>query len=146
VVGRNPSRRLKDLAASTAGVHLTGWVEDIRSYLSQAAVCVVPLRIGGGTRLKIFEAMSMGKAIVSTTIGAEGLPVCRDQDLLIADEPVEFAKNTLALLGDATRRRSLGLAARKLVTDNYTWAMVAKRFAQILTEVVVNSSRRKAAN
>jgi sugar transferase (PEP-CTERM/EpsH1 system associated) len=141
VVGRNPSLRLKELAAGAASVQLTGWVEDIRPFLSQAAVCVVPLRIGGGTRLKIFEAMSMGKAIVSTTIGAEGLPVRPGEHLLIADEPAHFAKSTLALLRDAGRRRSLGLTARELVVQNYSWRMVAKRFADILAEVVAKSAR-----
>jgi len=141
VVGRNPSLRLKELAASTASAYLTGWVEDIRPYLSQAAVCVVPLRIGGGTRLKIFEAMSMGKAIVSTTIGAEGLPVRPGEHLLIADEPAHFAKSTLALLHDPGRRRSMGLTARELVVKNYSWKMVAKQFADILAEVVAKSRR-----
>ncbi len=76
VVGRKPSARLKALAATDPHhLHLTGWVDDIRPYLAQSAVCIVPLRVGSGTRLKIFEAMGMGKAIVSTTIGAEGLPV-----------------------------------------------------------------------
>jgi len=74
VVGRKPSQKLQDLAARNKGVRITGWVEDIRPYLARSAVCIVPLRIGGGTRLKIFEAMAMGKAVVSTTIGAEGLP------------------------------------------------------------------------
>jgi len=141
IVGRNPSQRLRDLAAGIANVHLTGWVEDIRPFLSQAAVCVVPLRIGGGTRLKIFEAMSMEKAIVSTTIGAEGLPVHPEEHLLIADEPAEFAKSTLALLRDVERRRSMGISARELVVRNYSWRMVAKQFADTLAEVVAKSGR-----
>jgi polysaccharide biosynthesis protein PslH len=146
IVGRNPSPRLKELAAGIANVHLTGWVEDIRPYLSQAEVCVVPLRIGGGTRLKIFEAMSMGKAIVSTTIGAEGLPLRPDEHLLIADDPAHFARSTLALLRNPERRRSLGATARELVLQNYSWRMVAKRFSDILAEVIAKSgeSRRSA--
>ena len=146
VVGRRPTSRLKDLAANTAHVHLTGWVEDIRPYLSQAAVVVVPLRIGGGTRLKIFEAMGMGKAIVSTTIGAEGLPVLHDEHLLIADEPAHFANSTVELLGDAGRRRSLGTTARKLVVGKYSWRIVAEQFAEILVEVVAKSQRGKRAS
>jgi glycosyltransferase involved in cell wall biosynthesis len=85
--------------------------------------------------------MSMGKAIVSTTIGAEGLPVRPGEHLLIADEPAHFAKSTLALLRDAGRRRSLGLTARELVVQNYSWRMVAKQFADILAEVVAKSAR-----
>jgi len=141
VVGRNPSQRLKDIAAGTASVHLTGWVEDIRPFLSQAAVCVVPLRIGGGTRLKIFEAMSMAKTVVSTTIGAEGLPVRAGEHLLIADEPAEFAQSTVALLRDPTRRRTIGLTARDLVVQNYSWTRVAKQFAEVLGNVVAKSGR-----
>ena len=75
VVGRNPSSRLRAIAARTPAVEITGWVPDVRPYLSQAEVVVVPLRIGGGTRIKIPEAMAMGKAVVSTSVGAEGLPV-----------------------------------------------------------------------
>jgi len=133
---------LKELAAGIANVHLTGWVEDIRPYLSQAEVCVVPLRIGGGTRLKIFEAMSMGKAIVSTTIGAEGLPLRPDEHLLIADDPAHFARSTLALLRNPERRRSLGATARELVLQNYSWRMVAKRFSDILAEVIAKPGRK----
>lgn len=143
IVGRNPSQRLQDLAASTANVSLTGWVDDIRPFLSRAAVVVVPLRIGGGTRLKIFEAMSMGKAIVSTTIGAEGLPVVPNEHLVIADDPSGFARSTLLLLRDAARRRAMGITARKLVVENYSWARVAKQFADILTDVVTASNRRR---
>src|SRR4030095_11935398 len=90
MVGRDPPPRLRALAASATNVPVTGWVEDIRPYLARAAVCIVPLRVGSGTRLKIFEAMAMGKAVVSTTIGAEGLPVTPGHDIVIADEPAEF--------------------------------------------------------
>ncbi|MGB7583641.1 MAG: glycosyltransferase [Terriglobales bacterium] len=143
IVGRNPSKQLKDLAARTANVQVTGWVEDVRPFLSQAAVCVVPLRIGGGTRLKIFEAMSMGKAVVSTTIGAEGLPVHPEEHLMTADEPEQFATITVALLRDPARRCSMGLAARELVVKNYSWTKVAKQFADILGELVAKSGQSR---
>lgn len=136
VVGRKPSQRLHKLAASEANIKLTGWVEDIRPFLASSAVCIVPLRIGGGTRLKIFEAMSMGKAVVSTTVGAEGLPVRHGEHLLIADEPTAFARSTVGLLRDPARRHVLGDAAHKLVEEKYSWAQVAKVFAQVLTKVV----------
>jgi sugar transferase (PEP-CTERM/EpsH1 system associated) len=139
VVGRKPSQRLSELAASQANIKLTGWVEDIRPFLASSAVCIVPLRIGGGTRLKIFEAMSMGKAVVSTTVGAEGLPVRRGEHLLIADEPTAFASSTVSLLSDPVRRHELGDAARKLVEEKYSWVQVAKAFAQVLTKVVRES-------
>ncbi|HVB55834.1 MAG TPA: glycosyltransferase [Candidatus Acidoferrales bacterium] len=136
IVGRKPSRRLQDLASRAPNIQLTGWVEDVRPYLTRSAVCIVPLRIGGGTRLKIFEAMSMAKAVVSTSIGAEGLPVKNGEHLLLADDPVSFAESTLRLLGDASQRTQIGHAARNLVEENYSWAKVSKGFAQVLENVV----------
>jgi sugar transferase (PEP-CTERM/EpsH1 system associated) len=141
VVGRKPSRRLQDLASRNPNIQLTGWVEDVRPYLASGAVFIVPLRIGGGTRLKIFEAMSMAKAVVSTSIGAEGLPVNNGEHLLVADDPTSFAESTLRLLGDATQRAQIGQAARRLVEENYSWATVSKGFEQVL-ENVVNQARR----
>ena len=88
--------------------------------MNDAAVYVVPLRIGGGTRLKIFEAMAMGKAVVSTTVGAEGLPVVSGEHLLIADEPVSFAKAIVRLLRDRHHRERIGSAARALVVSATT--------------------------
>ncbi len=140
VVGRKPSERLKALAATDPHhLHLTGWVDDIRPYLAQSAVCVVPLRVGSGTRLKIFEAMGMGKAIVSTTIGAEGLPVRHGIDVLLADSPDDFAKSVVTLLGDAPARQRLGNAARELVETKYSWASVARDFAAALERVAAES-------
>jgi glycosyltransferase involved in cell wall biosynthesis len=136
VVGRKPSQRLSELVASETNIKLTGWVEDIRPFLASSAVCIVPLRIGGGTRLKIFEAMSMGKAVVSTKVGAEGLPVRHSEHLLIADDPRAFANSTVGLLRDPARRHELGDAAHQLVEQKYSWAQVAKEFAKVLTRVV----------
>ena len=127
VVGRNPSRRLRN-AAAEAGVQLTGTVEDIRPFVAEAAVVVVPLRVGGGTRLKIFEALAMGKAVVSTTIGAEGLPLTDGAHFVRADEPAAFASAVAALLRDPARRRVLGAAGRRLVEERYSWAQVAADF------------------
>jgi polysaccharide biosynthesis protein PslH len=89
---------------------------------------VVPLRIGGGTRLKIFEALAMGKPVVSTTIGAEGLPVVSGEHLLLADGPAPFAEAVIALLRDADRRRRLGEAGRRLVEERFSWSRVARDF------------------
>jgi glycosyltransferase involved in cell wall biosynthesis len=145
VVGRKPSARMKALAATDPHhLHLTGWVDDIRPYLAQSAVCIVPLRVGSGTRLKIFEAMGMGKAIVSTTIGAEGLPVRHGVDVLLADSPDDFAKSVVALLGDAGERQRLGHAARELVETKYSWGSVAREFAASLERTVAESRRTVA--
>lgn len=127
IVGRNPTPRLR-AAAAAAGVHVTGTVEDVRPYIAEAAVYVVPIRIGGGTRLKIFEALSMGKAVVSTTVGAEGLPLVSDRHIVRADEPADFADAVVALLRDPARRRSLGRAGRDLVEARYSWSHVADEF------------------
>lgn len=127
VVGRNPSTRLRQ-AAARAGVHVTGTVEDVRVFVADAAVIVVPLKIGGGTRLKIFEALAMGKAVVSTTVGAEGLPLIDGTHFVRADEPAEFARAVIALLRDPVRRRELGMAGRRLVEERYAWAQVAAEF------------------
>jgi sugar transferase (PEP-CTERM/EpsH1 system associated) len=136
VVGRKPSQRLQSLAAQERDLHVTGTVDDIRVYVQKAAVYVVPLRIGGGTRIKIFEAMAMGKAIVSTTIGAEGLPVEHEGNIILADEPREFAKQTVRLLRDQRLREKLGCAARELVEQNYSWASVARHFDGVLQRVL----------
>jgi len=140
VVGRKPSDRLKSLGAADPSVHVTGAVEDIRPYVRKATVYVVPLRIGGGTRIKIFEAMAMGKAIVSTTIGAEGLPVEHGRNILLADQPESFAAEIIGLLSDCERRRQMGDDARRLVESNYGWATVAQRFDEVLERAAKKGS------
>jgi sugar transferase (PEP-CTERM/EpsH1 system associated) len=135
VVGRNPSARLR-AAATAAGVKVTGTVSDVRPYIAEAAVYVVPLRVGGGTRLKIFEGLAMGKAVVSTTVGAEGLPLSSGTHLLLADEPAEFARAVVSLLRDSTRRRALGTAGRELVAQRYSWNQVAREFEARCQEVL----------
>jgi glycosyltransferase involved in cell wall biosynthesis len=104
--------------------------------LARGAVCIVPLRIGGGTRLKIFEAMAMGKVVVSTSIGAEGLPVHSGENILLSDTPEDFAKSALSVLNDANVRQRIGAAARQLVEGNYRWQNVGKIFASTLEDVV----------
>ena len=136
IVGRRPSERLMTVAAQESGVRVTGQVDDIRPYVRDAAVYVVPLRIGGGTRLKIFEAMAMGKAVVSTAIGAEGLPVQQGDNIFLADQPKEFANKVVALLKDPQYRMSLGVAARQLVEEKYSWELVSADFERALVKVV----------
>lgn len=133
-VGRRPPRRVQALASGN--VVVTGAVDDIRPYLGKAAVCVVPLRSGSGTRIKIFEAMAMGKAVVSTTMGAEGLPVRHGENIILADDPADFARRVVQLLRDPQHRARLGRAARRLVEENYGWPSVAAHFDQIVKDVV----------
>lgn len=135
LVGRNPSRKVESLAAEQ-GVEVLGTVPDVRPYLAKAAVVVVPLLVGGGTRIKIFEAMAMGKAIVSTTIGAEGLKVTSGKHILLADSASDFASATNQLLADSDQRRQLGETAHQLVKKNFSSESVARQFERICRQVV----------
>ena len=136
VVGRNPSLKLLALTKREQSVRLTGWVDDIRPFVARAAVCIVPLRIGGGTRLKIFEAMAMSKAVVSTSVGAEGLPVQSGENILVTETPRDFAQAVLSLLRDPNQRQRLGASARALVQEHYSWRKVAETFADVLAACV----------
>ena len=133
IVGRSPTDAIRRLAHDPA-IEITGRVDDVRPYLASAAVYIVPLRIGGGTRLKIFEAMAMAKAVVSTTIGAEGLPVISGHHLLLADAPRSFAQAVVGLLHDEEARRSLEDAARDLVVTRYDWTVSAGELEDALIE------------
>jgi glycosyltransferase involved in cell wall biosynthesis len=123
VVGRNPHPRLQSLRQA-AGIFLTGYVDDVRPYIGEAAVYVVPLRVGGGTRLKLLEAMSMSKAIVTTSLGCEGIVTEHNRELLFADDPAAFAAATVELMRDRERRRALGEAARKLAVSRHDWRSI----------------------
>jgi glycosyltransferase involved in cell wall biosynthesis len=112
-------------------VAVTGRVADVRPYIDRAAVYIVPLRIGGGTRLKIYEAMAMEKPIVSTTIGAEGLPVNNGHELLLADTPETMAEAIVKLLRGRSLAKSIGACAASTVRENFGWERVAQRFATI---------------
>ena len=133
IVGRNPHTRVRQLASDS--VEVTGTVPSVGEYLRDATVVVVPLRIGGGTRLKIFEAMAMGKALVSTSIGAEGLDVKSGRDLILADDATSFAQAITLLLRDPALRRRYEEAAAKLAAQ-YDWSNIEQRFAKILQEVI----------
>ncbi len=141
VVGQRPHPRLAPLAEDPS-VTVTGFVPDVRPYIANAAVYVIPLRIGGGTRLKVLEAMAMGKAIVSTSLGCEGFPLRPGEHLLLADTPRAFADAVLALLGDAARRKALGAAAQALATAQYDWAAIVPRLEAVLWQAVQERGRR----
>ena len=136
VVGRNPYPGLVELSKKDPAVIVTGRVDDVRPFMEEAAVYVVPLRIGGGTRLKIYEAMAMEKAIVSTSIGAEGLPVIDGQDIVLADTPESFADGVVALLRDENRAAQIGKLAAEKVRDNFGWDRVADNFAAICDRAI----------
>jgi glycosyltransferase involved in cell wall biosynthesis len=123
VVGLDPSPRVLELDR-LPGVQVTGFVPDIRSKLWSATVCVVPLRVGGGTRLKILEALAAGCPVVSTTVGAEGLAVINEEHLLIRDKPKQFAEGVAALLESERLRKELAKRGRELVEQQYDWQQI----------------------
>jgi polysaccharide biosynthesis protein PslH len=125
VVGREPPPALAHFAAPD--ITVTGEVDDVRPYIERARAVIAPLRIGGGTRLKILEAMAMGKAVVSTRLGAEGIGVTDERDILLADEPERFAAQIGRVLDDDAFARSLGVAARQLVETEYEWSASARK-------------------
>lgn len=131
VVGRNPYPSLVELSKRDPSVIVTGRVEDVRPFMERAAAYVVPIRIGGGTRLKIYEAMAMEKPIVSTTVGAEGLPVRDGEELLLADEADSFAASVVRVLEDKTFAEVLGARAARVVRERFGWDKVSARFAEI---------------
>ncbi len=139
IAGRNPDpnfvRRFQHIPALT----FTGTVADMRAVIAQAAVCIAPLRIGSGTRLKILEAAALAKPIVSTNLGAEGLNFQDGEDIALADEPTAFAEAVAGLLRDNRRRTALGQAARKRVEAEYTITTLRHRLRQALSQAACTS-------
>jgi polysaccharide biosynthesis protein PslH len=144
VIGRNPGPLERRIAPG--GVRFTGTVEDVRPHLQAASLVVVPLRIGGGTRLKILESWSMAKAVVSTSVGAEGLPVVDGENIAIADRPDEMAERILELLRDPPAAERLGREGRRAVLERFSWPKVATAllltYDQVLAEGPLRSRRR----
>lgn len=129
LIGRRPPQWTADSCDRTHA-SLYADVPDVRPHLADAAVVIVPLRIGGGSRLKILEAMAAGRCVVSTTIGAEGLDVRSGEHLVIADDPSDLARQTILLLGDSKRRQDLARAGRALVEAHYGWDQIALQLEQ----------------
>jgi sugar transferase (PEP-CTERM/EpsH1 system associated) len=144
IVGSDPSPEVLKLAGSR--VHVTGRVEDVVPYYQESTICVVPLRAGGGTRLKILEAMALGRPVVSTSIGCEGLDVVDGEHLLIADTPERFAEHTVRLLRDRQFAQHLCASARRLVEARYGWDKIAERLMDVYEEMVAKPTVRVPAS
>jgi len=132
IIGRNPPAALSEkIRERGLAVTLTGFVEDIRPYVAAANVYVIPLFVGSGTRIKAFEAMAMGRPVVSTSLGIEGLDVTDGKNFVRADDAAAFARAILALLDDAALRVRIAGAARRLMEERFSWSRVAQQFEAI---------------
>jgi glycosyltransferase involved in cell wall biosynthesis len=136
IVGRHPDNTILDLEKDHHNVEVIGFVQDERELLEKAIALLVPLRIGGGSRLKIITAMALGKAIISTTKGAEGIHYTNNSDIIISDDPDLFAKNILKVVENTEFRSFIGKNALKLVQDFYDWNKIGKELLNFYDELV----------
>ena len=132
IVGRSPGSGILEMAKKDPRIIVSGTVPDIKPYFWGSAVSIVPLRIGGGTRLKIYEAMAAKAPIVSTTVGAEGLPVVNGKNIFLADTPDAFAESCLRLLASEPLRQEVSGAAWQMVSSEFSWESAARIFAGLL--------------
>ena len=139
IVGRNPTAEVRALASGER-IQVTGTVPDVRPYYREAAMAVAPLRVGGGTRLKILEAMAAGVPVIATTVGAEGLAAEPGRDYVLADKPDEIAQAILSVAGNADRLARIAAAGRELARRRYDWAVLGEALAERLTEAVKQSN------
>lgn len=135
VVGKSPSAAVKELAAKDKRVIVTGRVDDVRPFIAKSKVFVVPLRVGGGTRLKILEAMAMGKAVVSTSIGAEGIMYTSEKNIRLADTPEDFAQKTVETINDPNKVKALGKHGHDLVLEQYDWNVVGRQLRHFYRKI-----------
>jgi len=136
VVGKDPPRDIRQLS-DIYGIKVTGTVDDVRPYVHDSHIYVVPLRFGGGSRLKILEAFSMGKPVVSTTLGCEGIECVNGKHLLVADNPADFAASVVRLLKDPELCCRLTSNARTLAVNTYSWDVICKKLLNYYGELHV---------
>lgn len=139
IAGKSPPAEIQAIADSDPAVTATGMVDDMRDYYNKSAVVVVPLRVGGGTRLKILEGMSMSKAIVSTSVGAEGIDHTDGKDILLKDTPEDFSDAVVSVMRDANLRLKLEKGGRSLVEAKYDWRAITKKLSNVFEIAVVQS-------
>lgn len=131
IAGKNPTQEMRKIAESEPNIKVTGFVDDIRPHLERAEVYVCPIQDGGGTRLKILDAMAMGKAVVSTSIACEGIDVTPDKNILIADTPEEFFYQIKRVFYNQDLRIALGRHARDLMIEKYSWKVIGSKMREI---------------
>ncbi len=141
VVGRRPGEDIVSTRNAETGIEITGTVSDVRPHVAAGQLYVVPLRVGGGTRIKIYEAMAMKRCVLSTSIGAEGLPLEPGKQIVIADDPLEFAEKANELLRDPDKRHRIAEAGHKLVTENFSWRNAADKLETALQKVLSMTQR-----
>lgn len=140
-IGQRPSPKVLQAVANDPSIHAPGFVDDVRPWVAKSAVYVVPLRVGGGTRLKMVDAMAQGKPIVATTVGAEGIDGKHAEHFMLADEPEAFARVVIDLLRDPVRRQQLGAAARLRAEQRYAWPILGESLAGHYAHVIEESKR-----
>lgn len=138
IVGRNPGAKVRDLKA-VKGIEVTGTVPDVRPFMKRCNLFIVPLRIGGGSRLKILEALSMQKKVISTSIGCEGLDVTPEENILVADSPEAFAQEIIKAWTKPDKQSQLGERGRNLVLEKYDWRIIAKKLNMVYEQTVKGS-------
>jgi glycosyltransferase involved in cell wall biosynthesis len=136
IIGQDPPKELINLSAEDSGIKVLGYVDDIRPYVAKSAIYVVPLRVGGGTRLKVLDALAQGKAIVSTSIGSEGIDVTDRKNIYLEDTSKGFSDSIIELIHDDEKREELGKQARILAEEKYAWPSITEELIKAYQKVV----------
>jgi sugar transferase (PEP-CTERM/EpsH1 system associated) len=136
IIGNNPPAKLAEIAGKDGNIELLGYVDDVRPFFADAMISVCPIMDGGGTRIKILDALAMGMPIVSTSIGCEGINITPGADVLIADTPEEFAAKIDSIIKDANKRHSMSKNARKTAEENYSWKAISEKLDRIYSRYV----------
>jgi sugar transferase (PEP-CTERM/EpsH1 system associated) len=136
IVGRDPAPEVRELR-STPGIKVTGTVDDVRPFYREALAAVVPLKVGGGSRLKILEAMAAGVPVVSTTLGAEGLDVHDGEDILIADTDEQLSEKIISVIESKELRQRISTAGRALISERYDWSRLGANLFETYQQQLV---------
>lgn len=134
IVGHSPPPEVSGLSACP-GITVRGYVSDVRPYFARASVIVLPLRAGSGTKIRFLTAMAMGRPVVATTLGAEGMDATPGEEFVLADDPERFAEETVQLMRDPERRRAIGTAAREKAVRDYDWGVIGEKLEEFLSDV-----------